>query len=291
MKTITEKNESIHSSEEESSEWDEEDEEEYDPEWEAMMGNNKSEPVDSDDDTEYPIDFEKHEPFEPTEFEPDIIPMSYFAKIQISCASDPSNVEAVMSQMQRAAKIPYQGMGNVFCGTPIMGAAQGAKHMARYVLGYTTFVSMDAAELPIDDPNHGTFLAKLSSNMTLRANGKATRKFRKCLIDGDVKDFITDVKSQIIWGLDKKKIIACEERESCSFEIVGFQAVVMQWPENEDKLKNAEMKISESGMSECWLNEILGEHTDLVKKILRKVYLDTQEHIKMSMLQHSPFWA
>jgi len=289
MKTITEKNESINSSEEESSEWDEE-EEEYDPEWEAMMGNNQPEPVDSDDDTEYPIDFEKHEPFEPTEFEPDFIPMSYFAKIKIS-SPNPENVEEVMKQMQRAAKIPYQGMGNVFCGTPIMGAAHGAKHMARYVLGYTTFVSLDAAELPVDDPNHGTFLAKLSSNMTLRANGKATRKFRKCLMNGDVKDFITDVKTQIIWGLDKKKILNCEERESCSFEIVGFQAVVMQWPENEDRLKNAEMKISESGMSECWLKDILEGHKDLVKKILRKVYLDTQEHIKMSMLQHSPFWA
>merc|ERR1711978_13602 len=277
----------------EEEEWDEdydeeEDEDDWDDEWEATMGGNQQEDLeDSDDDTEYPIDFDSHEPFTETEFEPDFIPMSYFAKLKITCAKNPDDVAEVLNTMIRSAKIPYQGMGNVFAGHPLMGARQ----MARYVYGYSTFVSTDTPDFLPSDPDHGTFLAKLSSGMTLRMNGKASKDFRKCLVTGDVKEFIEIIKNQIVSGLDRKKIIGCVEREDCEFEIIGFQAVAMQWPDNNpEKLKKAEVKIDRKGMSECSVEDVI-RNKDLTNKILRKVYLDSQEHLKQSMLHHNPFWA
>ena len=60
------------------SDYEESSEEEFN-EFDALL---KSPPQedDSDDDSEFPIDFDSVDAFEPNEFEPDITPMSYFLK-------------------------------------------------------------------------------------------------------------------------------------------------------------------------------------------------------------------
>ena len=84
------------------SDYEEESSEEYD-EFDAML-QPPPQIEDSDDDTEFPIEFDSAGTFEAGEFEPDITPMCYFLKIRMRSDSDDA-IDGMLYHMGKSAKI------------------------------------------------------------------------------------------------------------------------------------------------------------------------------------------